>query len=134
MSSNRPLSPHLSIYKPQITSMLSILHRMTGAFLYVGLVLFSWFLISSKFQDSGILLSYSESYKSIFTSSFGRVVVFLWSLAFFYHFCNGIRHLFWDAGYGFSLKAVNITGITVIIVSLFLTVFSWIYSLSNLIS
>ena len=127
----RALSPHLTIYKPQITSMLSIMHRASGAFLYLGLLLFSWFLISSKFTDTSILQCYNGLYISFFGSIFGKILAFLWTLAFFYHFCNGIRHLFWDAGKGLSLKSVTITGIIVILSSIFLSLFVWINGISK---
>ena len=132
--SNRPLSPHLSIYKPQITSVLSIMHRASGFFLYLGLLILSWHIISEAFSN----LLISELYLSIsvrfFSSFIGKMALIIWMMAFYYHFCNGIRHLIWDMGRGFSIDSVKISGVIVIISSLGLSIFSWFYALHNLIN
>ena len=122
----RPLSPHLSIYKLQLTSGLSILHRITGAYLYLGLIIFAWLIaglvyypISTK-EFIEILTIHS------ITSILTKLAVFTWSFALFYHLFNGVRHLFWDAGKGFDLKASYISGRIVIIVAILLTIATWV--------
>ena len=116
----RPLSPHLSIYKPQITSVLSISHRLTGIFLSFGVIIFSVWIISAVI-DTNIF-----KYINIFFVSFiGKIFLFFWLLSLFYHLFNGIRHLFWDFGYGFEIKNAQISGWVVLILSL---IFSLIYT------
>lgn len=116
----RPLSPHLQIYKPQITSFTSILHRATGVALSVGtLVLVYWL---------SAIAGGEEAYKSaqeLLSSVVGLVLLLGWSFALFYHLCNGIRHLFWDAGYGFDIETTRKTGRTVLAMSVILTIGAW---------
>jgi succinate dehydrogenase / fumarate reductase cytochrome b subunit len=95
-SQNRPLSPHLQVYKPQITSTLSILHRLTGVGLGLGMLLLAWWLIAAAVGAEAF-----ETAQGIFGSLIGRLILLGFTLAFFYHFANGIRHLVWDAVYGF---------------------------------
>jgi len=128
----RPLSPHLTIYRPQITSVLSISHRASGFFLYFGLLIFSWFLIFSNL-DATFAAGIVDITKSFFASIVGKIALFFWTLALYYHFCNGIRHLIWDAGYCFSIKSVKVTGVTVVIVSVALTLFTWFNGISTLV-
>jgi succinate dehydrogenase / fumarate reductase cytochrome b subunit len=100
-TSNRPLSPHLQVYKPQLTSVLSILHRITGAVLAVGTLLVTYWLSA--------LAGGPETFASanaILGSVLGKIVLFFWSWALFYHLANGIRHLIWDTGVGFDLPRV----------------------------
>ena len=118
---NRPLSPHLEIYRPQITSMLSILHRITGVALTVGaLCLVWWFLAAATSEE------YFELANGFLTSWFGYLIWLgsTWALA--YHFLNGIRHLYWDMGYGFELDQVEMTGKAVVGGSVVLTLLIWI--------
>ena len=118
---NRPISPHLSIYKPQISSVLSILHRLTGVALFFGLSAIVWWFILwvfSKFNHYYIELSHNI----LFT-----ILLFTVSLAWFYHFCTGIRHLIWDMGYGFSIKSINASGIAAVIIAIMFTVIFWLY-------
>lgn len=120
-SSTRPVSPHLQIYKPQLTSVLSILHRATGIFLAVGLLPLAYWLVS--------LAGGPERYehaRGILSSVVGQLLLFAWTLAFFYHLCNGIRHLFWDAGLGFDLDTAYATGKAVLGAAGVLTVVCWI--------
>lgn len=120
-SRERPLSPHLQIYRPQITSVLSILHRITGGALAAGTLLLVYWLVS--------IASGPDTYdaaQSVIGSIIGRVLLFGWSWALFYHLANGIRHLFWDMGQGFELKIVSISGWSVVILSLALTLAAWI--------
>ena len=120
MSRQRPLSPHLQIYKPQLTSLLSILHRATGVALSIGsVILVSWVVALSLGETA-----YS-SYSMIINSWFGKLVLFGFTFGLFYHLSNGIRHLFWDAGYGYDLKVAYTSGTLVIISSLTLTIVTW---------
>ena len=120
----RPLSPHLQVYRPQLTSVLSILHRATGIALSVGalyLALWVMFAASSPATYAG--------FQSFNTSILGRILLGGWLFSAFYHLCNGIRHLFWDAGYGFELKDAYRSGWIVVAVSLIATLASWIVGL-----
>ncbi|MEH6403273.1 MAG: succinate dehydrogenase, cytochrome b556 subunit [Sneathiella sp.] len=121
----RPLSPHLQIYKPQITMITSITHRITGVALSVGTLLLTWWLIAAAAGP--------ESYETVngfMESWFGRLVLFGFTWALFYHLCNGIRHLFLDAGKGFELPTMRKTGMAAIIMSVVLTLLTWIIAYS----
>jgi len=121
---NRPLSPHLQIYRWQLTSVLSILHRATGIALAVGaLYLATWVIYAAASPRAYAL------FQGFNTSIVGRIVLGGWLFSAFYHLCNGIRHLFWDAGYGFELKDAYRSGWTVVVVSLLATILSWIVGL-----
>ena len=101
----RPTSPHLQIYKPQITSVLSIIHRFTGIFLGIGMILLTWWLFSITIGP--------EMYQrtlDIISSWIGLSILFSFIASFFYHLFNGVRHLIWDAGIGFEIKTVTVTG------------------------
>ena len=120
MSGKRPLSPHIQIYKPQLTSVLSITHRLTGIFLCVGAIVFALWIIA--LAQGPECFKYMQS----FTYNFiGRTLLLGWTFAFLYHLCNGIRHLFWDAGYGFELPQVYKSGWAVVILSVTLTFAVW---------
>lgn len=117
----RPLSPHLQVYRPQLTSVMSIFHRATGLFLALGTLLLTYWLAA--------LATGPESYSAArvaLGSKLGLLVLFLWSWSLFYHLCNGIRHLFWDAGYGFEIPAVYKSGKAVAITSTVLTLLFWL--------
>ena len=121
---HRPLSPHLQVYKWQLTSVLSILHRATGIALSVGaLYLATWVIYAASNPNAYAL------FQSFNTSILGRIVLGGWLFCAFYHLCNGIRHLFWDAGYGFELKDAYRSGWIVVAVALIATVVSWIVGL-----
>lgn len=116
----RPLSPHLQIYKPQITSVLSILHRITGAGLALGAILISWWLFAILYGGK------SYEYFLMFRFSFvgGLLIIgFLW--AFIYHGLNGIRHLVWDTGHGVNIPAARKSGWQIVVASLVLTFLIW---------
>ena len=126
MNQNRPLSPHLQVYKPQVTSVLSIFHRMTGAALSVGLMLLVGWIFSLSFGENIF------KYYSYFLGSWlGLLVMFSFTFALSYHFCNGIRHLFWDAGYGYEISTVYKSGLAVVIVSLLSTSLIWYFIVIN---
>lgn len=113
---NRPLSPHLTIYRPQMSSISSILVRISGVSLSFGFVLIVWWLLAASTN-----IKYFESANSILSSWFGIVVLIgsVWALC--YHSLGGIRHLIWDMGYGFDLKIADRMGWAVIIGSFVLT-------------
>ena len=116
-----PLSPHLQIYRWQISSLLSIIHRITGILNLLGLI-----FISAWISSAGIGENLFE-YFSVFLKSFiGKFILigFTWSIS--YHLLSGIRHFFWDLGYGYEIKTANISGVIVIVSSLLLTVFLWL--------
>jgi succinate dehydrogenase / fumarate reductase, cytochrome b subunit len=125
LSDPRPLSPHLQIYRWQLTSVLSILHRATGIALAVGAILFvSWLGAASDGLES-----YAKM-QSFLGSWIGLLVLFGWSVALFYHLCNGIRHLMWDTGRGLDLKSVYASGWTVLAATAVLTIIAWVAGLS----
>jgi succinate dehydrogenase / fumarate reductase cytochrome b subunit len=120
-NTQRPLSPHLSVYRWRITSGLSILHRMTGVANAIGTVLFVGWLVS--------IASGPDAYASMsgFIGSWlGKLLLAGWAFSFFYHLCNGIRHLFWDAGKGFEMHQARRSGLAVVTVSGLLTVATWL--------
>ncbi len=120
-SSNRPLSPHLQVYRPQITSTLSILHRLTGVALAVGTLLLIYWLAAAA--------SGAEAFadaQAVIGSFIGRLLLFGWTFALFYHLCNGIRHLFWDAGYGFEIATAERSGWVTLVATGVLTLLSWV--------
>lgn len=119
---NRPLSPHLQVYRPQLTTVLSILHRATGIALTAGTLLLAWWIIAAAAGAEAF-----ETVQAFIGSWIGRLLLLGWSWALLYHLCNGIRHLFWDTGHGFELPTVYRSGWTVVIVSALLTVIAWIW-------
>jgi succinate dehydrogenase / fumarate reductase cytochrome b subunit len=119
--SQRPLSPHLQIYRPQLTSMLSISHRAAGVALAVGALLLVCWIISAAAGPAAF-----TALQRFLGSWFGILILFGWSVALFYHLSNGIRHLFWDVGYGFDLKTAYASGYAVLAATAVLTVLAWI--------
>jgi len=121
LKANRPLSPHLQIYKPILTMVMSILHRITGAALYFGTILMAFWLVSAAAGP--------ESYQfamDIFGSWLGRLVLFGFTWALVHHMLGGIRHFIWDMGRGFDLSAANWMARATIIGSVSITVVLWI--------
>lgn len=117
----RPLSPHLSIYRWPITMALSILHRLSGIALSVGLVAYAAWLVAASSNDA----DYGR-YTDFMSSWFGQVMLIGWSAAFFFHFANGIRHLAWDLGYGFELPTANGSAWFVVVLTVVLTATFWV--------
>jgi len=119
-TTKRPLSPHLQIYRWGWTMSLSIFHRLTGLILTLGtLLVFLWLLG---------LAGGPQSYEHVqaFTGHWsGRLILAGWSLAFFYHLCNGVRHLLWDAGWGLEVETARRTAGIVVVATVLLTVVSW---------
>jgi succinate dehydrogenase / fumarate reductase cytochrome b subunit len=116
----RPLSPHLQVYRPQISSALSIFHRFTGIALSAGALLLALWLAAAATSPGAFSLA-----QALLDSILGKLVLFGFTLALFYHFCNGIRHLLWDAGYGFELPAMHRTGYAVLVATVGLSVLFW---------
>ena len=117
----RPVSPHLQIYKPQLTSVLSIVHRMTGVIAFMGSLFVMLWLVSLAWGASlyGFL-------QRIVLSLPVQILLFFWTLALVYHLLNGVRHLMWDAGKGFELPEIYRSGRLVIVMSLLVTAFIWL--------
>ncbi len=93
----RPLSPHLQIYRWQIGNSLSILHRLTGVALALGLIALGWWFIALSAGEQ----SYAAAMR-VFAGPLGMLVMVAWTFAFLFHLLNGVRHLFWDVGVGFE--------------------------------
>ena len=121
----RPLSPHLSIYRPTMTMAMSIAHRISGMALYVGVLLLAWFLIAAS-ADASTFAVFSG-----FLSSFiGRVVLFVATWALFHHLVGGIRHIIWEAGYGLDAPLRDQMAWATLIGGFALTVLVWIIGLA----
>jgi succinate dehydrogenase / fumarate reductase cytochrome b subunit len=120
----RPLSPHLQIYRPQLTSVLSISHRATGVGLGVGTLFLLWWLLAAATSAQAFATA-----QWFFGSWLGLLMLFGWSYCLFYHLCNGIRHMAWDTGYGLDLRTTYLTGWIVVGASAGLTVVAWIAGL-----
>ena len=121
----RPLSPHLQIYRPQLTSMLSITHRMTGIALSVGGLFLVWWLVAAATGDGAFAAA-----QWFFGSWLGLLMLLGWTFCFFFHLLNGIRHLVWDTGRGFDLATAYASGWTVVAASAALTVVAFISGLA----
>jgi succinate dehydrogenase / fumarate reductase cytochrome b subunit len=117
----RPLSPHLTIYKPPITMTMSILHRITGGALYFGTLLVAWWLIAAAVSEE-----YFDFVNGIFGSWFGRLVLFGYTWALMHHMMGGVRHLIWDTGVGLEKHTATKIGWATIIASVVLTLLVWI--------
>jgi len=121
---NRPLSPHLQVYRLPFTAITSISHRISGVLLAGGaLVLVYWVVATAAGPQSYATAS------AILGSLPVQVLLFLWTFVLFYHLCNGIRHLFWDAGYGFELQTAERSGQAVIAGAAVLTLLAWLIAL-----
>ena len=122
---DRPLSPHLGVYRWQIANTLSILHRATGVFLSFGALMLSGWLISvaAGFDAYARVASW-------LAGPIGALLLFGWTFCFFYHLGNGIRHLFWDVGRGFEKATAQRSGWTVVISAVVLTILFWIIALT----
>lgn len=117
----RPLSPHLQIYRPQISSMLSIAHRITGIILSVGTILLTWWLVTAATSDSAF-----AGTQGFIGSWIGIILMLGWTASLFYHLLAGIRHLTWDAGYGFQIPEFHASGKAVLIGTVVLTLLAWV--------
>ena len=118
---NRPLSPHLQIYRPQMTSVLSISHRFTGAILGFALLILVYWLVSLAAGEAAYAAALG-----VLSSWPVRLLLFVGTFAFFYHLANGIRHLWWDTGRGLEMPQLRASGWTAVIVSTALTLLTWL--------
>ena len=116
----RPLSPHLQIYRLPLTAVLSILHRITGVALSVGLLLLIYWLTALAAGPQAY-----QSAQAILGSWLGLLVLFGFSVGLFYHLCSGIRHLFWDGCLGLDLKTSEFTARLVVVATVVLTLVAW---------
>ena len=121
----RPLSPHLQIYRWPITMFMSIMHRMTGCALGVGTLLLAWWLVAAA--SGPVAYAHVHGFMG---SILGRLILLGFTFALFFHLGNGVRHLFWDAGKGFELKAADSASYAVLAGAALLTLVSWILAYS----
>ena len=121
MQDKRPLSPHLSIYKPIPTMVMSILHRITGVGLYAGTVLVAWWLFAAATSAE-----YFEWVNGFFGSVFGRLVLFAYTWTLMHHLFGGLRHLLWDTGHGFDKHFSTKLAWATITLSQITTILIWI--------
>ncbi|MGL5114381.1 MAG: succinate dehydrogenase, cytochrome b556 subunit [Beijerinckiaceae bacterium] len=121
----RPLSPHLQIYKPMLTMMMSILHRITGTALYIGTLLLAWWLVAAATSPTAF-----AGAQGFMGSWFGKLVLFGYSWALLHHMLGGIRHFVWDTGRGFGIEEREWLAKATIIGSCLLTIFVWLVGLS----
>ena len=119
-SAARPLSPHLQIYLPMLTMMMSIMHRITGLGLYFGIVLLVWWLTAASISDG-----YFDFVQGFFGHWFGRLVLFGFTWALIHHALGGLRHLLWDTGRGFDLRLVEWLARANLAGSIVLTLLLW---------
>jgi len=117
----RPLSPHLQVYRWPISMALSIGHRVTGVGLGIGTLLLTWWLVAAAISDSAF-----ARVQWFLATPVGMVLLFGWSAALFFHFFAGIRHLVWDAGYGFEKPWYDRSGWAVVIATIVATLLLWI--------
>ena len=120
--SNRkhPVSPHLQIYRLPLTALLSITHRITGVLLAIGSILLVWILAAAANSEA-----YYNAMLPHLQSWYGQVFLLGFIFSLYLHFSNGVRHLFWDAGYGFELETVNLTAKLAIALAVIMTIATW---------
>lgn len=106
---DRPLSPHLQVYRPQMTSVLSILHRLTGVALTLGTLLLTWWLVAAAYGPDQF-----DTVQAAVGSWLGQLILWGFTFAVFYHLGNGVRHLAWDFGWGFELGQLRTTGLAMV--------------------
>lgn len=122
----RPLSPHLQVYRPQMTMVLSIVHRMTGVALTGGAVLLVWWLVGIAIGPA-----YYAKVMAVLGTWIGQLALlgFIWS--FYYHLCNGVRHLLWDTGRGLEMPVAERNGYLVVLVSVALSALTWYFGMGG---
>ncbi len=118
---SRPMSPHLQIYKLPLTALLSVLHRATGAALFVALFIMVIYLLALASGESNWLIIHN-----LLSSWFGLIILIGITFSLYYHLCNGIRHMIWDLGLSMDKQSLTTTGFIVLIMSLFLTFLTWV--------
>jgi succinate dehydrogenase / fumarate reductase cytochrome b subunit len=125
-SAARPLSPHLQVYRPQLTSILSVLHRGTGIALAVGTLALVWWVLAAAIGPA----AYAQA-QGFLGSWLGILLLIGWAFSLFFHLCNGLRHLVWDTVHGFDLPSTYASGWTVVVSSAVLTVIAVIAGLAQ---
>ena len=120
----RPLSPHMQVYRPQLTSLLSIMNRVTGIAISLGTLLLVWWLVAAAIGPGAF-----ATVQGFVGSWFGLFLLFGWTASLFYHFFGGIRHLAWDLGYGFELESTHVSGWATVIAAVICTVLTWVVGL-----
>jgi succinate dehydrogenase / fumarate reductase cytochrome b subunit len=128
-SADRPLSPHLQIYRWQLTSVMSIFHRATGVALSAGTILLVWWLVAAASGPDAY-----EGVQEFLGSWIGLLLLFGWTVSLFYHLCNGIRHLVWDTGHALDLKSTYTGGWAVVAATAVLTLAAWIAGITRWVS
>ena len=124
MNTKLPLSPHLQIYKMPLTGLLSITHRMTGAVVSLGALLMVFVLVSVASGPEG----YVQMQKHL-SAWYGQIFLLAFTFALYFHFCNGIRHLIWDAGWGYELETVRKSSLATIAATVVLTLVTWLVAI-----
>ena len=114
---NRPLSPHLTVYRPQVTSVLSIFHRASGCFMALSMALIVWWFLAAA---TGV--GYFDLVDGLMTSWIGGLIMIGSAAAFFYHLLNGLRHMWWDIGNGMEMDQVSQSGVAVLAGTAVLTI------------
>ena len=122
---NRPLSPHLQVYKFQLTMFVSVLQRITGGALALGLLVFTYWLGSAAYGPE----AYAQA-QTVLSSWIGYLLIFGFSFALNFHVCNGIRHLCWDIGWGYEKPQVKASTNAVVAGAVVLTALTWIIGLA----
>lgn len=125
-SADRPLSPHLQVYRWQLTSVLSILHRAAGVVLSAGSILLVWWLVAAASGPEAY-----EGVQDFLGSWLGLLLLFGWTVSLFYHLCNGIRHLVWDTGHALDLHSTYRGGWAVLAATGALTLAAWVAGISR---
>jgi succinate dehydrogenase / fumarate reductase, cytochrome b subunit len=118
---NRPLSPHLQVYLPMLSMMMSIIHRVTGVALYGGMILLAWWFFAASWSDG-----YFAAVNTMFAHWLGRLVLFGFTWALIHHMLGGLRHFIWDTGRGFELATVELLVRLNLIGSITLTILLWV--------
>jgi succinate dehydrogenase / fumarate reductase cytochrome b subunit len=119
--SARPLSPHLTIYRPMLTMMMSIVHRITGGALYFGLLLLAWWLIAAASGPAAY-----ATFQGVADSIVGRLILFGYTWALIHHLLGGVRHLIWDTGRGFGPSEREWLTVATLVGSIGITALIWI--------
>ena len=119
----RPLSPNMQLYRPQLTSVLSIVNRLTGILLSIAAIALVIWLVAGAAGPQAYAIA-----KAALASWTGQVILFAFTFAFFLHLLGGIRHLVWDTVHGFELRAIYMSGWTVVAASVVMTVVAWVAS------
>jgi len=117
----RPLSPHLQIYRPMLTMVMSIVHRITGGALYFGMVLLAWWLLAAASGPNAY-----ATFEAVTGSIIGQIILFGFTWALLHHALGGIRHLIWDLLYGFEPAEREFLALATIVGSVALTIVVWI--------